>query len=187
MDRHNNMKAFDHKWFKYFNMGKNIRKLISFCENEINFGHSCCSMFLSIISDNIFIASFKLKYVEETFSAGLQPLILWILNLKVNLFDIFALQVSSTNDLSLYIDIKYIHWNWIGAQQPINLVPLKLEHWTWTFKKKLYVYCVTLFKHLFEGKNFRAEFLDICSKLPEMGQRKIESAFGKIEKGARPK
>ena len=90
-------------------MGKNIRKLISFCENEINFGHSCCSMFLSIISDNIFIASFKLKYVEETFSAGLQPLILWILNLKVNLFDIFALQVSSTNDLSLYIDIKYIH------------------------------------------------------------------------------
>lgn len=82
-------------------MGKNIRKLISFCENEINFGHSCCSMFLSIISDNIFIASFKLKYVEETFSAGLQPLILWILNLKVNLFDIFALQVSSTNDLPL--------------------------------------------------------------------------------------
>ena len=49
------------------------------------------------------------------------------------------------------------------------------------------MYCVTLFKHLFEGKNFRAEFLDICSKLPEMGQRKRESAFDKIEKGARPK
>ena len=49
------------------------------------------------------------------------------------------------------------------------------------------MYCVTLFKHLFEGKNFRVKFLDICTKLPEMGQRKIESAFGKIEKGARPK
>ena len=49
----------------------------------------------------------------------------WILNLKVNLFDILCSAGKFNRWPS--IDIKYIHWNWISAQQPIKVVPLKFD------------------------------------------------------------
>ena len=44
----------------------------------------------------------------------------------MNLFDILCTAAGKLNRWPS-IDIKYIHWNRIAAQQPIKLVPLKLD------------------------------------------------------------